>query len=614
MAKRIAFLLVIVAGLPLAASAATETWVQVKSPHFVVLTDSSEKQARHVAAQFERMRAVFHAAFPKAQVDSGAPILVIAVKDKKGMQALEPEAYLAKGQIELAGLFLRTQDKNYVLMRLDAQGSHPYATIYHEYTHFLLSGTAGWMPLWMNEGMAEFFQNTEIHDKDAELGQPSADDILFLRQNRLIPLKVLFAVDQKSPYYHEEQKGSIFYAESWALIHMLQMADHMMHTQALRIYAEEVSQHVDPVTAGERAFGDLVQLQKALEMYISRLSFQEFRIDVPNEVNESSFTATPMTPAAANAVRADFLAYNDRSKDARALLDSVLQEDPKNGQAHETMGYLEFRAGNLEAARKWYEQAVELDSHSYLAHYYYASLSMTSGRMEHPEQMEASLRTAIELNPGFAPACDRLATFYGMRHEKLSEAQMLSLRATQLDPANIGYRLNTANVLQEEDRPKDALSVLKAALALAKSPEDTAMLEGRIQQLQQYQAQKDQYEEANRKAAAKATVASTTAVAFPAPTHPTEEPHGTKLLAKGVIQGVQCSEPAVIELTVTGGGKNFSLYSNNYYSIGFSAANFTPDGDIHPCTDLQGMKASVKYSATSDKSVDGQIFSIELSK
>jgi hypothetical protein len=45
---------------------------------------------------------------------------VLAVKDKKDFQSLEPEAYLAKGQLELAGLFLRAPDKNCVLLRLDA--------------------------------------------------------------------------------------------------------------------------------------------------------------------------------------------------------------------------------------------------------------------------------------------------------------------------------------------------------------------------------------------------------------------------------------------------------------------------------------------------------------
>jgi hypothetical protein len=100
----------------------------------------------------------------------------------------------------------------------------------------------------------------------------------------------------------------------------------------------------------------------------------------------------------------------------------------------------------------------------------------------------------------------------------------------------------------------------------------------------------------------------------PAPKHPTEEPRGPKYLAKGVIKGVQCTDPSMIELKVEGAGKEISLYSNNYFQIAYSASNFTPEGDIHPCTDLEGMKASVQYAVTSDKTVDGQILSVELTK
>src|SRR5208282_3917334 len=102
----------------------------------------------------------------------------------------------------------------------------------------------------------------------------------------------------------------------------------------------------------------------------------------------------------ANAVRADFLAYNQRTKDARALLETVLRDDPNNVLAHETMGYLEFREGNLEPARKWYDQAVKLDSQSYLAHYYFAAIAMNNTVDAAEEsQVESSLRASIKLNP-----------------------------------------------------------------------------------------------------------------------------------------------------------------------------------------------------------------------
>jgi Tfp pilus assembly protein PilF len=596
-----------------------DNWLEVRSPHSLVLTDSSEKQARHVAGQFERMRAVFHTAFPKAHVDPPEPIIVIALRDKKAMEALEPEAYLAKGQVELAGLFMRAPDKNYVLLRLDAQGEHPYATIYHEYTHLLLSDAEAWLPLWLNEGLAQFFQNTEIHEKDADAGEPSRENIMLLRQNKLIPIETLLAVDVKSPYYHEEEKGSIFYAESWALVHMLKVADETLHSRRLPDYVELVSQHVDPVTAGERVFDDLPQLQKALEMYISRFTFSYMKITVPQDVNEPSFQAKTIPLPEADAVRADFLAYNDRGKDARALLDSVLRDDPKNVQAHETMGFLEFRAGNLESARQWYEQAVQLDSQSYVAHYYYAAISMRSGAAVPAGQIEASLQAAIKLNPKFAPSYDALEMFYGMHHEKLDEAHMMNLRAAALDPANLGFRLNTAMVLQQEDRYKDAISVLKSSTGLAKTPEEAATLDIRIKQLEEYQQRHAETGALTKQARPEYTgsTASATgvkAISLPAPKHPTETQHGSKQTAQGVIHEVQCTDPSSIELKVEASGKAASLYSNNYYEIPFSASNFTPAGEIHPCTDLEGMKASIQSFATSDKTVDGQILSIGLSK
>src|SRR5271154_1527182 len=179
MPKHIVLVLLLLAAASAPARDKAETWTEVRSPHFVVVTNSNDKQGRRVADQFERMRDVFHTAFPKLQIDPGSPIIVLAVKDEKEFKALEPEAYLAKGSLKLGGLFLRTADKNYVLMRLDAEGDHPYSVVYHEYTHLLLSKVE-FMPLWMNEGLAEFYQNTDIREKDALLGEPSADDILWL--------------------------------------------------------------------------------------------------------------------------------------------------------------------------------------------------------------------------------------------------------------------------------------------------------------------------------------------------------------------------------------------------------------------------------------------------
>ena len=467
---------------------AAENWIQIRTPHFVVTTNASEKQGRHIAAQFEGMRWVFHTLFPQAAVDPAAPIVILAVKDKKDFQALEPEAYLAKGQLELAGLFLRGPDKNYILVRLDASGNHPFSTVYHEYTHVLNSKAEAWMPLWLNEGLAEFFQNTEIGNKQVMVGEPNTDDILFLRQNSIIPLPVLLKVNHDSPYYHQEQKGTVFYAESWALTHYLEVNDFAAHTHRLSDYAEFLRSGDDSLSAAVKAFGDLKQLQNALEGYISHGDYRQFVMkNISASVDENTFAATPLSLNAVDALRADFLAHDGRTKEAQTLLEHVLSEDPANGPAHETMGYILFRQGNLKAARDAYEQAVKLDSQSYLAHYYYATMTIWQGKIDHPEQVEASLRASIRLNPQFAPAYDSLATFYSARQEKLDEAHQLELQAVDLEPQRLSYRLNAALILEEQHQYSNAENVLKAALPLAKTAAEITTVHTRLKNLQDFE-------------------------------------------------------------------------------------------------------------------------------
>jgi predicted Zn-dependent protease len=259
-----------------------------------------------------------------------------------------------------------------------------------------------------------------------------------------------------------------------------------------------LSKHQDPVTAAAQAFGDLQQLQKNLDAYVANARYQYFRMTASTTIDPSKFQVKALTLPQANAIRADLLAYNQRTKDARALLDTVLRDDPNNTLAHETMGYLSFREGDRGAALKWYEQAVKLDSQSYLAHFYYAAISMQGGGTDHDARVEASLRQAIKLNPAFAPSYDRLAVFYGMRHKQLDEAHTLSLRAIQLDPSNISYRMNAANVLLEADQYQYAINVLAASIKVARTPEETAALQNRIKELEGSLARRAQAAKANQ--------------------------------------------------------------------------------------------------------------------
>ena len=616
MLRRVLVLALLLAGPVALSRDKNENWIQITSPHFVVVTNSSERQGRRIADQFERMRSLFHTLFPKVQMEAaGAPIVVLAINDDKNFRALEPQEYLAKGSLTLGGLFLESVDKNYVLMRIDAEGEHPYAVIYHEYTHFLLRRSAEWMPLWMNEGLAEFYQNTDIHEKEASLGQPSVEDILWLRQNRLLPLPLLFTVDQKSPYYHEENKSSIFYAESWALTHYIETGDAQQKTHRLLDYSNLLTQKVDPVTAATQAFGDLKKLQGDLENYVQHGSYRYFKMTTATEVDDSAFKAQPLTPTQSEALRADFLAYNSRHADSQALLDHVLQEDPKNVQAHETKGYLEFHEGHVEEARKWYEQAVQLDSQSFLAHYYFAVMTMDGGPGAEQQRVESSLRTAIKLNPSFDPAFDRLAVLLAMQHKNLDEARMTELSAISLEPSKVGYRINMANILLMMNNPKGAIQVLQAAAKVAKTEGDVQAVENAQTNALLYTDQPGVAEQKNTAGGDGVVMATATASDVPIPRLRRREfvAKGPHRFLVGVLKGIHCDNPA-LDLTVSTTGKELSVHGDNYYKIAFTTLGFQPSGDLNPCSDLENRPAKVEYVESADPSAPAQLLSVELHK
>jgi tetratricopeptide (TPR) repeat protein len=265
------------------------------------------------------------------------------------------------------------------------------------------------------------------------------------------------------------------------------VSDRIQGTHRIHEYAQLLAQGEDAVTAGQNAFGDLDKLQESLSTYLMQRRFMYFMMAAALSVKDASFEVRMVSTAEADAVRADVLVYTERRNEARTLLDAVLRDDPGDALAHETMGALRYREGDFAGAKKWYGEAIALDSHSYLAHYYYATTAMRGEGRGEDEVIESNLRASIRLNPEFAPAFDALAMFYASRHRMLDEAHELNVRAMELEPGRLSYRLNCAEVLTEERQFADALDVLGAAMRLAKTPNEIDAVGDRIARVERYQ-------------------------------------------------------------------------------------------------------------------------------
>jgi hypothetical protein len=131
----------------------------------------------------------------------------------------------------------------------------------------------------------------------------------------------------------------MFYAESWALTHYLKTRDAQENTHRLLDYLDPVHKKIDSISAAAQAFGDLQQLQADLYKYIVNDDYGVVQLPGSTDIDDSSFAVRSLNQTEVDAVRGDFLAYNQRDDDARILLRAVLRDDPANASAHESMGY-----------------------------------------------------------------------------------------------------------------------------------------------------------------------------------------------------------------------------------------------------------------------------------
>ena len=112
----------------------------------------------------------FTAPFRSCALIPAQQITIVAARDEATMRTLAPEEWGDEQHIRPSGLFHSDGEKDYVVLRLDAQGTTAYHTVYHEYTHALLHLNFTQLPVWLSEGVAEFFGNSRIGPQEARTG------------------------------------------------------------------------------------------------------------------------------------------------------------------------------------------------------------------------------------------------------------------------------------------------------------------------------------------------------------------------------------------------------------------------------------------------------------
>jgi hypothetical protein len=192
---------------------ARDSWRSIQTNNLFVIGNTDPENLRQVAAWLECFHSAFARLISRSVVNSSVPTTVVVFRDESSFRPFKP---LYQGKpLNLAGYFQPGSDVNYIAILLDRnQGQRdPYSTAFHEYVHLHLGQNVPGVPLWLNEGLAEFYSSLQFSGSEAIIGAPIDGYIHLLRGQRMLPLTTLFSIDTNSPHYNEQDKTGIFYGQ-----------------------------------------------------------------------------------------------------------------------------------------------------------------------------------------------------------------------------------------------------------------------------------------------------------------------------------------------------------------------------------------------------------------
>jgi tetratricopeptide (TPR) repeat protein len=373
-----------------ASAAAEQRWLRAVSPHFELYTTGGEKRAREAVLYFEQVRNLFLDILGAPA--SKAPVRIVAFNSAK-----EYEPYrMGPGAPAFAG---GGPGRDEIVMESISEGSYPLAV--HEYVHLLLKPFPK-VPLWLNEGQAELYSTLRPGGGKVSVGEIPEGRYLVLRSNKWIGLETLFAVDRDSPYYNKEgTRQQIFYAESWALAHMLFLSGGYRPKSAPFLHLVEAG--ATEAEAFERAFGKTTaQVWADLQAYMDggRIRSAAFTVPIEKPVGEPEIRMAP--PLESGLVLAAVLVDAQRLTEATQAYAQLAREYPASPEIPEALAYLAYQSKREEEARAEFAKAAELGSKNAHMYYDYASLLYAAGAP--PEKQVPLLRRAVALDPDLSDA------------------------------------------------------------------------------------------------------------------------------------------------------------------------------------------------------------------
>lgn len=543
-----------------------QTWREVQSPHFRVVTDGSDRDGREVAKAFEQMRSVFELRFHSAVLETGAPLLIVAVREA-GLHSLGNIFW--KDRDRVRGEFFRGWEQQFAMVRLNSSGEIDQSTVFHEYTHSVLHANVHWLPLWLDEGLAEFYAYTRFQGDRIYVGAPSIR-YRHLQSESLIPLSELLSADSRS-IGNNATHNDLFYGEAWAAVHYMMFGPEMAAGSKLERFIALLQSGKPQLQAFQEVFGDPKAFQQRLSIYLSKFTMSAGLLPPLPVTDAKSFAVKILTPAKADEVMGTFNVGAHQFAEGTALLQKAASADPALAGPHEELGFLAWKRGEDETAKEEWRKAVSLDPSRHRSAFALL-MSGTPLKQQNEEQLgqtHHALEAIQTRAPKFAPVYVELALIE-WRLGKLNQAYKHALAAEKLEPWRAGYHLLTAYILlqgHQEGVARDA--ALNVAARWRGSDHDEAV--DLLHQLPAGMQQND------------LTLAL---------------PKDVSVL-RGTIVSSSCGKDGLSLMIQpeAAGAKPLAVRAAARYESGFSDTLWVGEDHYTPCFHLAGLPAVVAYKA-----------------
>jgi tetratricopeptide (TPR) repeat protein len=374
--------------LPLGLSAAEpgERWIRIDTPEFELFTSAPEREGRDLLARFEQIRAFFLKASPVPLLEQ-FPVRIIAFGAKEQFRPYSPIAQ----NVAYATSSRRT---DYIVMQDAEPTSYRFAV--HEYMHLLVKHSGLRLPVWLNEGWAEVYSTMRPVRGGVAVGDLAPERVRDLGSAPLLDFNTLTSVTEQSQRY----TTGIFYAESWALVHMLFLSPE--YAENFPKFLVAIHRGASAEEACSEAWGKAPeQVITDLRSYLDRKKLYGRVFEAPLGKAEGGAVVTKIDEFESRLMLADLRATIGQRRDAQADYDDLAAMRPGDPRLDESLGYFLWSVKDMAGAREHFEKAFAAgDADARMCF----ELSLLERDAHQTEKSIAALERAVRSEPRYGDA------------------------------------------------------------------------------------------------------------------------------------------------------------------------------------------------------------------